>query len=132
LQRSQGHLELARSQLALGAALRRGGQRTAARDPLRQALDLASRSGAEPLVAQIREELAAAGGRPRRSSLTGAGALTATERRIAQFAASGSSNAQIAHELYVTSKTVEWHLGNVFRKCQISSRGELAAALDDA
>jgi DNA-binding CsgD family transcriptional regulator len=129
LHQSPSRLERARSLLALGMALRRSGQRVAAREPLRQALDIGSRSGAEPLVQRIRDELGAAGGRPRRTSLTGAGSLTATERRIAELAAAGSSNTQIAHELYVTSKTVEWHLGNVFRKLQIVSRGELAGAL---
>ena len=95
---------------------------------MRQALDIAARAGAEPLVQRIREELAAAGARPRRATLTGVGALTPTERRIAQLAAAGRSNAQIAHDLYVTSKTVEWHLGNVFRKLQVASRSELAGA----
>ncbi len=132
LQKSASRLELARSQLELGAALRSSGQRAAARVPLRQALDLAARAGAEPLVHRIREELAAAGGRPRRASLTGLDALTPTERRIAQLAAAERSNAQIAHDLYVTSKTVEWHLGNVFRKLQVSNRGELADAVKAA
>ncbi len=129
LQKSASRLELARSQLELGASLRSSGQRTAARAPLRQALDIASRAGAEPLVQQIREELAAAGGRPRRTSLTGLDALTPTERRIAQLAAADRSNVQIAHDLYVTSKTVEWHLGNVFRKLRVTNRSELAAAV---
>jgi DNA-binding CsgD family transcriptional regulator len=129
LRESPSRLERARSELELGAARRRSGQRAAARDPLRRALDLAARAGAEPLVARIRDELAAAGGRPRRTSLTGAGSLTATERRIAELAAAGSSNTQIAHDLYVTSKTVEWHLGNVFRKLEITQRAALAAAI---
>ena len=89
LERSPSRLELARSQAELGAALRSSGQRTAARVPLRQALEIASRAGAEPLVHRIREELAATGARPRRAALTGLEALTPTERRIAQLAASG-------------------------------------------
>jgi DNA-binding NarL/FixJ family response regulator len=128
LERSPGRLELARSQAELGAALRSSGQRTAARVPLRRALETASRAGAEPLGRRIREELSAAGARPRRASLTGVDALTPTERRIAQLAARGRGNSQIAHDLYVTSKTVEWHLGNVFRKLQVGSRTELAAS----
>jgi DNA-binding CsgD family transcriptional regulator len=128
---SPSRLELTRSQLELGAALRSGGQRAAARVPLRHALDFAARAGAEPLVQRIREELAATGARPRRASLTGPGALTPTERRIAQLAAAGRSNAQIAHDLYVTSKTVEWHLGNVFRKLEVTHRGELAQAVGE-
>ncbi len=130
LQRSASRLELARSQLELGASLRSAGQRGAARVPLRQALDFAARAGAEPLVQRIRQELAAAGGRPRRASLTGLDALTPTERRIAQLAAADRSNVQIAHDLYVTSKTVEWHLSNVFRKLQLTNRSELAALHD--
>ena len=129
LRSSASRLELARSELELGAALRSSGQRTAARVPLRQALDAAAGAGASPLVQRIRDELAAAGGRPRRTSLTGLDALTPTERRIAELAAADRSNAQIGHDLYVTSKTVEWHLGNVFRKLQVSGRGELVAAV---
>ncbi|HEX4017203.1 MAG TPA: AAA family ATPase [Frankiaceae bacterium] len=128
LQRSPSRLELARSQLELGAALRSSGRRTAARIPLRHALDVAAGAGAEPLEKRIREELAAAGARPRRAALTGWDALTPTERRIAQLAAAGRNNVQIAHDLYVTSKTVEWHLGNVFRKLEITRRSELTAA----
>ncbi len=129
LDTSPSRLELARSQAELGAALRSSGQRSAARVPLRRALDTAAGAGAEPLVQRLREELAATGARPRRAALTGLDALTPTERRIAQLAAAGRANAQIAHDLYVTSKTVEWHLGNVFRKLQIASRTELAAAV---
>jgi DNA-binding CsgD family transcriptional regulator len=129
LQESPARLELARSQLELGAALRSTGQRTAARAPLRQALDLATRAGAEPLLQRIRDELTAAGARPRRTSLTGVDALTPTERRIAELAAANRSNGQIAHDLYVTSKTVEWHLANVFRKLDVGSRGELAGVM---
>ena len=129
LQGSPSRLDLARSQLELGATLRSSGQRAAARVPLRQALDIAAGAGADALVLRIRAELAAAGGRPRRASLTGLDALTPTERRITQLAAAGRGNAEIAHELYVTSKTVEWHLGNVFRKLEVTSRSELTAAV---
>jgi DNA-binding CsgD family transcriptional regulator len=126
LDSSPSRLELARSLAESGATLRREGRRSAARVPLRQALDLAARAGADPLVSRIRQELSAAGARPRRASLTGIDALTPTERRIAQLAAGDLTNAQIAHELYVTSKTVEWHVGNVFRKLEVTTRTDLA------
>jgi DNA-binding CsgD family transcriptional regulator len=129
LHRSASRLEHAKSLAELGAALRRDGQRTAAGQPLRKALDIATRSGAEPLAERIRNELSAAGSRPRRAALTGIDALTPTERRIAQLAAEHRTNAQIAHDLYVTSKTVEWHLGNVFRKLEVTSRTQLNTIL---
>jgi ATP/maltotriose-dependent transcriptional regulator MalT len=127
LECSGAPLEHARTLAALGAALRRAGERTAAREPLRAALDTATRAGADPLARQVRDELLAAGGRPRRSHVTGVGALTPMERRMGQLAARGRSNSQIAHELYVTTKTVEWHLANVFRKLGVASRQELPA-----
>ena len=69
------------------------------------------------------------GARPRRLAFTGADALTASERRAAQLAASGRTNREIAQELYLSVKTVESHLGRGFRKLGISSRTELAGAL---
>jgi DNA-binding CsgD family transcriptional regulator len=129
LARSAARLEQARAMVDLGGALRRSGQRSAAREPLGRALDLAARAGAAPLVEQARAELRAAGGRPRREHLTGVAALTPTERRIAELAARPSTSAQIAQELYVSTKTVEWHLANVYRKLDVSQRGQLADAL---
>jgi DNA-binding CsgD family transcriptional regulator len=129
LERSPARLDLARAQLDLGAALRRAGSRAQARDPLRRALDLADRCGAAPLAAQAREELVAAGGRPRRARLGGSDALTASELRVARRAAAGASNRAIAQELFVSVKTVEKHLASVYRKLDVSGRTGLAAAL---
>ncbi|MBD0282215.1 MAG: AAA family ATPase [Thermoleophilaceae bacterium] len=129
LERSTAKLELAHALLEVGAALRRERRPTDAREPLRRALDVADRCGADELARQARTELYAAGGRPRRAALTGAESLTASERRIAKLAASGRSNKQIAQELYVTLKTVEVHLSNSYRKLGIRSRHELARAL---
>ena len=126
---SPGSLEYARSLVALGAAQRRAGTRTEARTALQQALDIATRAGAAPLVRQATDELHAAGGRPRRAYLTGLESLTATERRMAEQAAAGRTNAEIGRELYVTTKTVEWHLANVYRKLHLSGRRELATVL---
>jgi DNA-binding CsgD family transcriptional regulator len=129
LERSPARLERAKSLLELGAALRRSGQRTAAQDPLAEALDLAARCGASPVAARAGEELKAAGARPRRRWLHGAEALTPTELRVAQLAAEGKTNREIAHTLYVTLKTVEGHLARVYAKLGISGRGGLAAGL---
>jgi DNA-binding CsgD family transcriptional regulator len=112
-----------------GAALRRSGQRTQAREPLLRALDLAERTGAAALAAEVRQELLAVGARPRRAALTGPDALTSTERRVTALAADGLSNRQIAEHLFVTQATVETHLRHAFRKLAITSRTDLAANL---
>jgi DNA-binding CsgD family transcriptional regulator len=129
LERSGAQLEHARALVDYGAALRRRGRRTEARELLRAGLDRASLAGATVLAAQAREELVAAGARPRRERITGADALTASERRVAALAAEGMSNREIAQALFVTIKTVKAHLGHVFAKLDVSSRSELAAAL---
>ena len=123
-------LERARSLAELGAALRRDGQRTAARDPLARALELAAGCGAGPLAARARDELRAAGARPRRPWRTGVDALTPSELRVARLAADGRSNREIAGELYVTLKAIEGHLARAYAKLGIEGRGQLAAALD--
>ncbi len=129
LESSPAPLEHARALLALGAAIRRDGQRVASRDPLRQALDIAHRCGATALTERVRGELAAAGARPRRLVLVGLDALTSGERRAAELAAQGMTNREIAEALFVTVKTVEWHLRNAYTKLGIGSRRELVAAL---
>jgi len=122
-------LEQARALVELGAALRRGNQRTAAREPLRRGLDLAYRCGAGRLAQRATEELRATGARPRRACLTGLEALTPSERRIAELAAGGMSNPEIAQAVFVTLNTVEGHLRHVYQKLSVSSRTELPAAL---
>jgi DNA-binding CsgD family transcriptional regulator len=130
LERSTARLELARSLVELGAALRRANQRVDARELLKQGLDLAVRSRSVPLVERAEQELAATGARPRRLLLSGVESLTASERRVAGFAAEGLSNKDIAQALFVTTKTVEVHLSNVYRKLGIGSRSELPRALE--
>jgi DNA-binding CsgD family transcriptional regulator len=128
-------LDAARAQLDLGAALRRAGKRKAAREPLRRALDLAQRCDLRALAVRAEAEVKAAGARPRRHALTGTGALTPRERQVAELAADGLSNPAIGEALFVAIKTVEWHLRHAYRKLEVSSRGELGAALasrDDA
>jgi DNA-binding CsgD family transcriptional regulator len=113
----------------LGAALRRSGDRVASREPLAEAREVAHRCGATGLEARFHEELVVAGARPRRVALTGVESLTAAERRVAELAAEGLRNRDIAEALYVTLKTVEVHLGRVYGKLGITGRSELAAAL---
>lgn len=112
LRQSTAGLAYARALVDLGAALRRSGQRAAARDPLGQGLRLAESFGAGPLRDQAEEELHVAGGRRRRSmpvSRSGV-ALTPTQLRVAQLAGQGLTNHEIAGRLQVNIKTVEWHL----------------------
>jgi DNA-binding CsgD family transcriptional regulator len=122
-------LEHARALLDLGAMLRRENQRVEAREVLARSLDLADRCGAGRLVALAREEIAATGARPRRMRLYGVDSLTASEHRVARMAAEGMSNPEIAQALFVTRKTVEKHLGNVYMKLEIPSRDQLPEAL---
>jgi DNA-binding NarL/FixJ family response regulator len=113
----------------LGSAMRRAGQDVAARPVLRDGMELAHRCGATLLADRAVEELRAAGGRPRRRAGVGADALTASERRVAELAADGASNKEIAQSLFVTLRTVEMHLSNAYSKLEIRSRHELATAL---
>jgi DNA-binding CsgD family transcriptional regulator len=129
LQDSPALLERAHSLAELGAALRRAGYRAAARDPLREALDLAARCGARPLVGRARDELTATGARPRRAWRSGVDALTPSELRVVRLAAEGASNREIAHTLYVTLKTVESHLAHAYTKLNIERRSQLQHAL---
>jgi DNA-binding CsgD family transcriptional regulator len=126
---SAARLEHAQALCELGAAIRRSGSRTAARDPLRQALQGAHDCGAEGLAERALAELQAAGARPRRHAIRGADALTPAELRICQLAARGHTNRQIAQELFITTRTVEVHLNHAFRKLEIGNRRQLAAAL---
>jgi DNA-binding NarL/FixJ family response regulator len=125
----QTQLDRAHAHVAAGSALRRAGRTSEARDALRLALDLAHRCGATTLEQQVRDELRAAGGRPRRPLTSGVGALTPSERRVAELAASGSLNREIADALFVTISTVEFHLRRAFRKLGITSRTQLGDAL---
>jgi DNA-binding NarL/FixJ family response regulator len=126
---SPARLEHAKALVELGVALRHVRRPTDARDPLRRALEIADICGAAALVDRARSELHAAGGRPRTTALSGVESLTPSERRVADLAAAGHTNRDIAHELFVTPKTVERHLGNVYRKLEIRNRGELAGEL---
>ena len=132
LERSLARLEHARALLALGTAVRHARRPADAREPLRRALELATSCSAPTVADAARSELYAAGARPRTEALAGVEALTASEKRVADLAATGDTNRDIAQALYVTPKTVEVHLSNTYRKLGIRSRRELATALGAA
>ena len=129
---SPAKLEHAKARTELGAALRRGNQRAEAREHLRHAVELATICGAAPLVTRAETELLAAGARSRRVALSGVSSLTPSERRVAEMAAQGPTNREIAQTLFVTPKTVEVHLSSSYRKLGITSRSQLAEALAEA
>jgi DNA-binding CsgD family transcriptional regulator len=130
LEPSPARLELARSVIELGAALRRAKRRRESREPLRRGMDLARACGALALAERAHVELRATGAKPRKLVFSGVESLTPSERRVCELAAEGLSNPEIAQQLYLTRKTVETHLGHAYRKLDISSRKELGGALD--
>jgi DNA-binding CsgD family transcriptional regulator len=132
LEPSSARLEHARVLVDLGATFRAAGQRTAAREPLLEGLTRAARCGATAVERRARAELAAIGVRPRTTERSGEDSLTPSERRVAELAAGGDTNREIAQTLFVTEKTVETHLGRAFRKLDISSRRQLPDVLTDA
>jgi DNA-binding CsgD family transcriptional regulator len=129
LAESPARLERARVLLDIGATRRAAGQRSAAKEPLTEALALAARCGARGLEQRARAELAAIGVRPRTSDRSGVDSLTPSERRVVELAADGGTNREIAQTLFVTEKTVETHLGRAFRKLDVSSRRQLPDVL---
>jgi DNA-binding NarL/FixJ family response regulator len=131
LARSPAGLEHAHTLVDLGAAHRRRGQRTAAQEPLRQGLNLAHDGGAAALRERARVELAATGARPRKPIRTGIDSLTPSEHRVADMAADGHTNRQIAQALFVTVKAVEAHLHHTYQKLDINARKQLGNALTD-
>jgi DNA-binding CsgD family transcriptional regulator len=129
LENADAEVEHGRALVELGAALRRSGKRAAALESLARGMDLAHRRGATVLAARARVELVAAGARPRRLAISGADALTASERRVAAMASEGMTNREIAQALFVTQRTVEGHLSNAFARLGIASRDDLRGAL---
>lgn len=129
LERSRARLDHASALIDLGATLRRANRRSAARQPLAEGLDVARQCGAAPLAERAFAELEATGARPRGLAVSGAAALTPSERRVARMAADGLSNPEIAQALFVSLKTVETHLGHAYQKLDIHSRSELPDAL---
>ncbi|WP_035125799.1 helix-turn-helix transcriptional regulator [Conexibacter woesei] len=126
---SPARLARAEALVELGTALRRARRDVDARPPLREGLELARRCGATGLAKAAFDELAATGERGRRYTPIGAASLTPSQRRVAELAASGLTNRQIAQTLFLTVKTIESHLAAAYDGLGIRSRQELPAAL---
>ena len=126
---SNARLELARCLTDLGARRRAAGERRTARAVLRDAHDVAHVCRASALCERARAELLLAGGRPRPPAGAGVDALTPAERRVAEIAAGGATNREIARRLYLSPKTVEMHLRSAYRKLDLQGRSGLATAL---
>ena len=121
--------ELARAHLLYGEWLRRESRRVDARAQLRAAHEHFASIGMEAFAERSRRELVATGENARKRTVDTRDALTAQQRQIAQLARDGLSNADIGARLFLSPRTVEWHLGKVFGKLGIRSRHELASAL---
>jgi DNA-binding CsgD family transcriptional regulator len=122
-------MEVARARLLFGEWLRAQGRQGDARDELRRAHDMFSGMGANAFAGRARRELAAAGHRVRARRPGRVDALTAKEAQIARLAVTGQTNQEIGAQLFVSPRTVEWHLSKVFAKLGITSRQQLRAAL---
>jgi DNA-binding CsgD family transcriptional regulator/tetratricopeptide (TPR) repeat protein len=123
--------ELARAHLLYGEWLRRQGRRCDAREQLRTAHGMLDAMGMAGFAERARNELLATGENTRKRTIETVNELTAQEAQIARLACNGSSNPEIGTQLFISPRTVEWHLRKVFTKLGISSRRELRAALPD-
>jgi DNA-binding CsgD family transcriptional regulator len=132
LARTRLRPELARAHLAFGEWLRREGRRVDARAHLRTAHDTLAGMGMEAFADRARRELLATGEKARKRIVETRDDLTAQERQIAELARDGLSNPRIGARLFLSPKTVEWHLHKVFGKLGIRSRHELADALQSS
>jgi DNA-binding CsgD family transcriptional regulator len=129
LERCRIVVHLARAHLVYGEWLRREGRRLAAREQLRTAYEMLTSMGASAFAARAERELRATGEHARKRTVDTQIQLTGQEEQIAQLASTGSSNAEIAAQLFISPRTVEYHLHKVFTKVGIRSRNQLATAL---
>jgi DNA-binding CsgD family transcriptional regulator len=121
--------ELARTELCFGEQLRRHRRRSDAREPLRSALETFEQLGAEPWAERARVELGASGEKARRRDPSAAGHLTPQELQVALVVGQGATNREAGAALFLSPKTIEAHLGRIYRKLDIRSRTELAHLL---
>jgi ATP/maltotriose-dependent transcriptional regulator MalT len=129
LSRTSVHAERARAHLLFGEWLRRAGRRGAARDELRTAHAMFTDMGMQAFAERTRRELQATGEKLRKRAVETRDDLTAHERQIAQLACDGLSNPEIGARLFLSPRTVEWHMRKVFGKLGIHRRRDLASAL---
>ncbi len=124
--------ELARAHLIYGEWLRRENRRIDAREQLRTAYEMFISFGADAFAERTRRELLATGEKVRKRSDETRGQLTAQEEQIARLAADGQTNQEIGAQLFLSPRTVEWHLHKVFTKLGVGSRMQLRDTLPDA
>ena len=129
LSRTRVRVELARSRLLYGEWLRREGRRVDAREQLRVAREALLAMGADGFAERARHELLATGEKVRKRRDDTRDELTPQEQHIARLARDGLTNPEIGAELFLSPRTVEWHLKKVFTKLGISSRRALRDAL---
>jgi DNA-binding CsgD family transcriptional regulator len=129
LARTRGVVHLARAQLRYGEWLRRESRRVDAREQLRAAHDCFHRIGAEAFAERARRELLATGENVVRRTVFTRDLLTAQEAQIARMASERQTNPEIGAKLFISPRTVEYHLRKVYTKLEINSRGELRGAL---
>ena len=129
LTRTRLRPELARAHLLYGEWLRREGQRIEAREQLRTAHDMFAAIGMEAFAERARRELIATGETVRKRGTETVNTLTAQETLIARLARDGLTNPEIGTRLFLSARTVQYHLRKIFTKLGITSRGELPAAL---
>ncbi|QYN34098.1 AAA family ATPase [Pseudonocardia sp. DSM 110487] len=132
LERTRVNVHLARAHLVYGEWLRRENRRVDARAQLRTAYEMLQRFGASGFAERARRELQATGETVRRRSADVRDVLTAQEAQIARLAGEGMTNSEIGAELFISPRTVEWHLRKVFTKLDVSSRNKLRGALTRA
>ncbi len=130
LNRTGSRPELARAHLLYGEWLRREGRRAEARGQLRTAHDLLDAIGMEAFAERARHELQATGERVLKRTIETVSRLTEQETLIAYLASDGQTNSEIGAQLFLSARTVEWHLRKIFTKLGITSRRELRHALD--